>query len=362
MALAAVVAAAFVAFGAIYIWLDGNLSTFDPRGIGSHRPPAAEPNAAGSSPVNVLMIGSDSRAGGNQNLGGGAGAVGRSDTTVLLHVYADHQHAVAVSIPRDTLVDIPACLLPNGKWSTPRHQVMFNEAFTVGLTAAGNPACTQNTVEQLTGLRIDHTIVVDFEGFAAMTQAVGGVKVDVPQDVYADDLNPNRGSRGQLVFAKGVQTVSGKQALDYVRVRHGLGDGSDIGRIERQQAFLASLVATVQAKGMNPTTLLPLADAATKSLTVDPGLDSAAKLMSFAMSARDIGPDDISFVIVPWRYAGARVALVQPDADNLWSTLKSDRNLDDQDPKDRSSTTPTPSPATPSPAHSTYSKLSALLP
>jgi LCP family protein required for cell wall assembly len=317
---------AVVSAAGVYVRLDDNVRTFDRRGIDPVRPPTASPDAIGNVPVNVLLIGSDTRGGGNERLGGGAGAIGRSDTTILLHVYADHRSAVAVSIPRDALVDIPRCRLPDGSWSKPRAQTMFNTAFSVGGSRTGNPACTQNTVEKLTGLRVDHTIVVDFEGFAAMTEAVGGVDVCVPHNVYEGDLNPHHGSRGKLVFARGRQTVTGRKALDYVRLRHGMGDGSDIGRIERQQAFLASMVAKIRGQGLDPTTLLPLADAATRSLTVDPGLDSTNKLLSFALSLRKIRLDDITFVTVPWRYSGYRVVLVQPDTKNLWAALKADRS------------------------------------
>ncbi|MET8329850.1 LCP family protein [Streptomyces sp. NPDC005181] len=308
-----------------YLKLTGQIDTFSADGISGDRPPAS------SNGQNVLVIGSDSRSGANRKLGGGKGTVGRSDTAFLLHVYADHRHAVAVSIPRDALVDIPACKTPSGDWTAPQYHVMFNGAFSVGDTAEGNPACTQNTVEQLTGLRVDHTIVVDFSGFAALTSAVGGVPVCLPQDIYERDLSPNRPTRGALVFAKGPQTVSGQRALDYVRIRHGIGDGSDIGRIKRQQAFIGSLIKKVKSRGLNPTTLLPLATAATDSMTVDPGLGSADRLLSFAMSMKNIDLRNTKFVTVPWRYEGARVAIVEPDADALWAALKADRTIDGQD-------------------------------
>ncbi|WP_177198802.1 LCP family protein, partial [Streptomyces colonosanans] len=158
--------------GWVYLRLNGNINTFDAGGLSDNRPPADA-----SKGENVLVIGSDARTGGNTALGGGdANDIGRSDTTFLLHVYADHKHAVAVSIPRDTLVTIPPCRLPDGSWTQTRTNTMINEAYSVGLTAKGNPACTQNTVENLTGLRVDHTVVVDFKGFAALTDVVGGVK------------------------------------------------------------------------------------------------------------------------------------------------------------------------------------------
>jgi LCP family protein required for cell wall assembly len=310
--------------GWIYFQLNGSISTFDAGGLSKKRP------AVGASKgVNVLVIGSDSRTDGNNALGGGdKTAIGRSDTAFLLHVYADHKHAIAVSIPRDTLVTIPPCKLPDGSWTQTSTDTMFNAAFSVGETDKGNPACTQNTVEQLSGMRVDHTVVVDFKGFAALTDVVGGVQVCLPNDIYEQDLSPSRPTRGSLIFKKGLQTVSGQKALDYVRLRHGIGDGSDIGRIKRQQAFVSSLLKKIKSDGLTPTKLLPLATAATKSMTVDPGLGSADKLISFAMSLQNIDLHNTKFVTLPWRYEGSRVAVVQPDASDLWAALKADRTID----------------------------------
>ncbi|MFJ2190624.1 LCP family protein [Kitasatospora sp. NPDC087861] len=316
---------------AVYYRLNSNLTTFDGDALSKDRPAAAAPDAQGRTPVNVLLIGSDSRGNGNSDLGGGGDGGARSDTAILLHVYADHKHAIGISIPRDSLVTIPPCKLPNGTWTKQQNNVMFNSAFSVGDTDQGNPACTQNAVEKLTNLRVDHTIVVDFNGFASMTKAVGGVEVCLPNNIYEGDLNPNLGKKGKLIFPKGKQKVEGQSALDFVRVRHGIGDGSDIGRTKRQQAFLSSLIKEVKSRGMDPTTLLPLADAATKSLTVDPDLGSAAKLLSFATSLKDVDLHDVKFVTAPWRYEGPRVALVHPDVDQLWAALKADRTLDGQD-------------------------------
>ncbi|GAA2249697.1 MULTISPECIES: LCP family protein [Kitasatospora] len=326
--------------GALYLKLNGNLSTFGQDGVSKDRPEAGAADANGNRPVNVLLIGSDSRGGSNKDLGGGGDAGARSDTTILLHIYADHKHAVGISFPRDALVTRPACKLPNGKWTKEENNVMFNSAFAVGDTDKGNPACTQNTVEKLTNLRVDHTMVVDFEGFAAMTSAIGGVTVCLPNAIYEGDLDPNLGHKGKQIFAKGEQTVEGQQALDYVRLRHGVGDGSDIGRMKRQQAFLSALIKDVKGKGMSPTNLLPLADAATKSLTVDEGLGTADKLLSFALSLKAIDLHDIKFITAPWKYEGARVALVHPDAEELFAALKADRTLDGQDASGGASASP----------------------
>ncbi|MFI5529011.1 LCP family protein [Kitasatospora sp. NPDC051853] len=317
--------------GALYLKFNGNLNTFGSDGLNEDRPDAAAPDANGNTPLNVLLIGSDSRAGDNANLGGGEEGGARSDTTILLHVYADRKHAVGVSFPRDALVTRPKCKLPNGKWTKEETGVMFNSAFSVGGTEEGNPACTQNTVEKLTGLRVDHTIVVSFQGFAAITDAVGGVNVCLPNAINEGDLNPNLHRKGKQIFPKGEQKVSGQKALDYVRLRHGIGDGSDIGRMKRQQAFLGSLIKDVKAKGMDAGTLLPLADAATKSITVDEALGSPAKLLSFALQMKNIDLKNIKFITPPWRFEGSRVAFQKPDVDALWAALKSGRTLDGQD-------------------------------
>ncbi|MFE2939220.1 LCP family protein [Streptomyces sp. NPDC059255] len=312
--------------GWVYLELGGNIRTFSAGGLSDNRP------ASTSKGQNVLVIGSDARTEGNRSLGGGdKDDIGRSDTAFLLHIYADQKHAVAVSVPRDTLLDIPPCQLPDGTWTKNQVNTMFNAAFSVGQSAKGNPACTQNTVEHLTGLRVDHTVAVDFKGFAKLTEVVGGVQVCLPQDIYQQDLSPDRTTRGKRLFTRGAQTVSGQQALDYVRIRHGIGDGSDIGRIKRQQAFVAALLKKVKSDGLTPTKLLPLANAATRSMTVDPGLGSADKLISFMMSLKDIDLHNTKFVTIPWRYEGARVAIVEPDASELWAALKADRTVDGKD-------------------------------
>ncbi|WP_316521055.1 LCP family protein [Kitasatospora brasiliensis] len=322
--LAAVLVLSVVGAGAwFYHRLDNNITTFDAGGVApaTERPPAPVPATPGASvPVNVLLLGSDTRDDGNDSLGGGDAGVGNSDTAILIHIYADHKHAVGVSIPRDTLVTVPSCKLPNGTWTKPKYDQMFNSAFSVGLAPKGNPACTQNTVEKLTGLRVDHTMVVDFKGAATMSEAIGGVDACVPNDVNEYGIH----------LKKGLQKLSGQSAVDYLRIRHGIGDNSDIGRMKRQQAFLSSMIKKVQSQGFSLPTLLPLADAATKSLTVDEGLGTAMKLVDFARSVQDIKLSDVTFVTAPWRFAGDRVRLVQPDADTLWKLLREDRTLDGQ--------------------------------
>ena len=152
----------------------------------------------------------------------------RSDTTVIAHVSADREHVTMVSVPRDSMVPAP----PNCKNSTPKDQWVeqqWNSMFSIG-----GPACLITTIEGNTGLRMDHFAVVDFRGFRNMVDALGGVPICAPEAI--DD------PKAKLKLSAGRHVLDGTEALGYVRARKTLGDGSDLGRIARQQAFLSSVV------------------------------------------------------------------------------------------------------------------------
>lgn len=300
--------------------LDSNIATVDPgEGLGDVRP--AKENEA----LNILAIGSDSRAGANSVVGGES--PGLADTTMVLHLSADNSWATAVSIPRDSMVQMPDCISADGT-VVPGSLRQFNAAYPIG-----GPVCVQRTVESLTGLPIDHFVVVDFVGFQAMVDAVGGVTVYIEAPISDPESN--------ISFEPGCQTLDGQQALDYVRVRKGVqgGDGSDTSRIERQQAFLASLVQKVTSSGVlfNPVDLYQFLDAATQSVTTDPGLGSIRAMASVAVRVRDIGLGAIDFTTVPnepWPPDPNRVQWSQPEADEMWALLRQDLPL-----------TPEPSPS-----------------
>ncbi|OIV38624.1 hypothetical protein BIV57_05075 [Mangrovactinospora gilvigrisea] len=266
---------------------------------------------------NILLMGTDSRAGANAQYGHGlADGPARSDTTILLHLPADRSWATAVSIPRDLMVQVPACPRAGGGSYAPRF-VQFNWAFELG-----GASCTIRTVEQLMGLRVDHFATVDFTGFKKMVDAVGGVEVCLPKAVHDRDA--------KLDLPAGRQLLNGSQALGYVRVRHALGDGSDISRMGRQQAFLAALVQKVDSDGvlLDPTRLYPLLDAATSSLTTDSGLNSLDKLYRLASGLRALPRDRMVFLTVPqapWAADPNRVALQEPAARQLFTAVRNNR-------------------------------------
>jgi LCP family protein required for cell wall assembly len=289
----------------LYFRFQGNITSYDPGdALGTNRPSkvAANPTAQ-NEPMNILVMGSDTRQG--QGIGYGRDITGaRSDTTLLVHLPADRQSVTVVSIPRDTIVDVPACKTETGMSAPYRDR--FNSAFSVG-----GPACTIKTVEQNTGVFIDHFVIVDFSGFNNIVDALGGVDVCLPEPV----VEPKSG----LNLPSGISTVTGDQALAFVRVR-AIGTGSDIDRIDRQQAFISSLIDKAKSSGtlLNPIRLVRFLEAATKSLTTDPELANLNKLRELAQQVRSIPLKDITFITTPW--------VVNPDDPNtvLWNTDKTD--------------------------------------
>ncbi len=263
---------------------------------------------------NILLIGSDTRAGDNRKYGRDRGTQ-RSDTTILLHLAADRQSATAVSIPRDLMVDVPGCRRPDGS-RTRAQFAQFNSAFEVGGTA-----CTIRTVEKLTRIRVDHHMVVDFAGFKDMVDAVDGVEVCLKAPIDDDDAH--------VRLAPGLQTLDGEQALGYVRARKSLGNGSDTERMDRQQRFLGALVNKVQSNDvlLNPSKLYPVLDAATSSLTTDPALASLRGLYELVRGMRNIPTERVQFLTVPrqsYTYDVNRDQLVEPAAEQLFTRLRTD--------------------------------------
>lgn len=213
------------------------------------------------------------------------------------------------------MVDIPSCRTRKGTRSGPMF-AMFNYAFE-----QGGSACTIRTVEKLTGIRVDHHMIVDFSGFKDMVDAVDGVAVCLTE--------PMNDRAAHLKLPAGKQTLNGEQALGYVRARKSLGNGSDTDRMDRQQQFLGALVNKVQSNQvlLNPTKLYPVLDAATSSLTTDPGLASLRGLYNLVRGMRDIPTEHVQFLTVPRRsyiYNANRDQLVQPAAEQLFTQLRTD--------------------------------------
>ncbi len=323
--------------GFLYARLSHNIIGVDiANALGNDRPTTSAADRFGHLPMNILVLGSDSRAGVS-----GYGVNDHpplSDTSLLVHVSAGRQRALVMSIPRDTLVDRPPCTTGKGTPDPGATGAMFNTALAVG-----GPACAVKTVEALTAIRIDHFVEVDFSGFKNMVNAVGGVNVCLAKAV-------NDPIHAHLVLAAGRHHVSGEQALAFVRERYGIGDGSDLGRIKMQQQFIGSLVTKIQSTGvlLNPARLYSLASAATRSVTTDSSLASLASLVSFGEDLRRVPPSATTFVTMPTVTAPSdrnRLIPQQPIAGQLFTIIRTDRSTLSL-PRPSGSSTPVPAPAT----------------
>lgn len=297
------------------------------------RPPAPKPNTAGQTPLNILVIGSDSRnSKENLKLGGAKASVGAAplaDVQMLVHVSADRSNMSVVSMPRDTLLKLPECKDPKtGKvYPASTDRRMTNESL-----GRGGPGCTVATWEENTGVHIDHFMMVDFAGVVSMADAIGGVPVCVDKNIYS---HTSAGKGSGLKLEKGTHSVKGKQALQWLRTRYGFGDGSDIGRAQAQHMYMSSMVRELRENATlgNPGKLRGLAEEATKALTVDEGLGSVKKLYDLSNELRAVPPERITLATMPFVYEGARVAPKAKDADQLWRLLRDDIALDGKDKK-----------------------------
>lgn len=313
---AGIVALGGTGAGAVYVKLNGNIESVDiDQALG-----AARPGKANDGSENILVLGSDTRAGGNRDLGGGSDdGTARSDTAMIVHVHEGHRKADVVSIPRDTVVDRPECTDTEGGTHPAADGVMFNSAY-----ATGGAACAVKTVESITDLRMDHYLEVDFTGFRELVDELGGVEVTTTEDIEDPDSH--------LDLPAGTHRLDGEQALGLVRTRHGVGDGSDLGRIQLQQAFIKALVRQVEEVGVltSPKKLYDLADTATKAVTTDSGLGSVNSLMSFANGLKGIGADNMHMITMPVVYDPAdanRVLIEKNKARQVWDALRNDRSI-----------------------------------
>ncbi|MFF1957412.1 LCP family protein [Streptomyces sp. NPDC058220] len=308
----------------VYQDLNGNIHSADvDNKIGGGRPVNMSPGSK-----NILVVGSDSRKGANAKYGKDLTTM-QSDTLMVLHVAADRKWATVVSLPRDSWVSIPVCDRGDGSTSAPHH-FKINEAFAIGGTGgevAGAAACTIKTVERNTGLRIDHFMSVDFQGFKGMVDALDGIEVCPGAPIHD--------KKAHLDLDAGCRTVRGEQALGYVRTRYSLGDSSDLGRIGRQQEFMEALAAKAQQKLTSPNALYRFLDSATGSLTTDRALAGIKPLSGLASEVKGIPGDRLTFLTVPNypREADvpadkANVLWQYPQAAGLFAALAKDQEVD----------------------------------
>src|SRR6201994_295441 len=299
---------------------DANLQQDDIRGLLGAQPVNLHPQAE-----NIMVIGSDSRQGLSKAYGSGL-VTDQSDTLMIIHIPADRKWAEVMSIPRDSYVNIPACKMGNGQMSAPQ-QFKINEAFALGNLDGNHTtlgiACTVKTLEKDTGSYIDRFISVNFTGFKDMVASLGGV--------YECNPTPINDPNSNLHLAAGTHLLTPVQALGYVRARYTLGDGSDLERIGRQQAFMSSLVSRVKSELLDPIAIYKFLDATTKSLTIDSQLGGITGLYNLGQSLRGIPSSKIAFFTVPNIPRGqvvpgdtANVLWQQPEASRIFTSFRND--------------------------------------
>lgn len=316
----ALVAGLAVAGGGV-VWVLGRLSAagidiYSTDGETFDIPTAEEING----PINMLLIGSDTREGQGSTEYGPAGAE-LADVMILLHINQARTNAVALSFPRDLMVAMPECPNPEGGDPYPaKEYVQINSTIKYG-----GPACTLLTIQQLTGIRIPYLAMIDFKGVIEMTGEIGGVTVCVAQDIN-DDYT-------KLYLEAGEHTLSGKQALAFLRTRHGVGDGSDLSRISNQQVYLTSMVRKLKDEGAltNPFTMFRLGTAALENMTLSRSLTDLGVMFGIAREVNDVDLDKIVFLKLPvydltGNYAG-RVGLSTERAGLLFEKIIADEEL-----------------------------------
>ncbi|MFC7794862.1 LCP family protein [Streptomyces cinereoruber] len=299
----------------MYSSLDANIKAVDiEKALGDDRPQKLP-----TSGQNLLILGSDSRSGDNGDLVGGDVGGGRADTTLVVHIPEGRAQAVAVSIPRDTLVTRPECARADGSAAPSAQRVMFNSVY-----AQYGPACVVKTVESMSGVRLDHFLEIDFAGFKDLVDAIGGVTVNVKKPIDDD--------KSGLHLGTGPQRLDGTQSLAFVRTRHGVGDGSDLGRITLQQQFLTALLTEVKRQDLlgSPAKTYKIADSATKALTTDSALASLTALSEFGRSLNGVDPQRMETIMLPVAYDKKdpnRVVAAEPNASQLWKAVREDTEI-----------------------------------
>ncbi|WP_167396374.1 LCP family protein [Streptomyces griseus] len=323
-----VVVASSIGAYAVYQKLNGNIDTIDVGDAGSK-------NVLGEGPMNILIIGTDKRTGKGNEGYGDKGSEGHADTTILFHVSEDRTNATAMSIPRDLMTEIPECETKQSDGTTTTIPGTPNERFNTSLGQSGrNPGCTMKTVENITGLKPDHFMMVDFNAVKELTTAVGGVKVCMAKPV--DD------PKSHLKLPAGESEVAGEQALALLRTRHSFGNESDLDRIKVQQQFLASMIREMKSSDTltNPKKLYTLADAATNALTVDTGIGDAKKLMTLAQEIGKVDTKNVTFLTMPVIDNPAEpkpiTVVVDPvKGEQLFAMMRSDTSLTEVKQKEK---------------------------
>ena len=285
-----------------------------------HRPPVYSTNSE-----NILVYGDDNRAGLTPHqqfvLRTGHDKSNNTDTLMLVHISPGHHRLTAISIPRDTMAPVYECDSGpgyTGQQANPAGAVQVNSLLQIG-----GPTCLWKTLEQMTGIRVDHFIGIGMLGFVKVVNDLGGVRVCVPFTVK----DPVSG----LNLKSGEQHISGIQALAFWRTREDIGDGSDLQRIQRDQFMSAQVVKGVLHSGLlsNPIRLLRIVSDAAASMTTDAGM-TVSDLVQIGQSFRNLSGQNVQFITMPnepWAGNANRVQPMQPEAGEVFGAIARDMTV-----------------------------------
>jgi LCP family protein required for cell wall assembly len=313
------------ASGAAYLYyehLNGNITSVSDDGAGTG-------GFSKDRAINILLIGTDKRTGKGNEGYGDKNSAGHADTTLVLHVSKDRTNATVLSIPRDLITDIPDCPTTQEDGSEKvipgQQRTRFNNSLG---QEDRTPSCTMRTITELTGLKMDHFMVADFNAVKTLTSAVGGVDVCLAKDIKDKD--------SKLDLPKGEHTIEGEEALAFVRTRHSVGFGGDLSRIELQQQFLGSMLRKLKSNDTltSPSKMVKLAEAGTKALTVDSQISTIKKLADLGAELGKFDTKNLTFATVPVvdnpaEKVKATVVLKEPQAQQLFAMVRDDVSLTD---------------------------------
>ncbi len=299
--------------GVSVLRLSTGISTVD---LGSDVPPAQAGFAPYEGGFTILLVGSDQRTGQGAEFGESSYGEGMlNDVTMLLHVSDDHQQARVVSFPRDLIVDFPACEDPETGVTQPAVTgIQFNQAL-----GRGGLSCVAEVVSDMTGMDVPYAAMITFQGVISMSTAVGGVPV-----CFAGPIDDPW--TGLEIPEAGTFELEGQQALQFLRSRHGVGDGSDLARISSQQVFLSSLVRTLQSDAVltDFTRLYAISQVAIENMTLSSGLGNVGTMVSMARVLADIPLETMQFVLYPNYLSGNRVYPLEEEAEELMRRIRLD--------------------------------------
>lgn len=242
-----------------------------------------------------------------------------NDVNILVHVSDEPRKVTAISFPRDLMVPIPSCTDEDGRTYSAMSSQPLNVAW-----GYGGLNCVAQTIGQLSGQSVDFAAAVTFGGVIEITDAIGGVEVCVENRI--------RDSHTGLNMEAGTHTVSGKQALQFLRTRYGVGDGSDLGRIGNQQQYMSSLVRKLVSEDVltDPPTLFNLARTGLNNVTASSSLTNPILVGQIALVMKDVPFEDIVFVQYPNGSSRAQPDKVMPNyeaADALWAALAENKSI-----------------------------------